>query len=74
MNELWRLNANELAAYTEDHELMRRIRRSYPDFRILAEYYRSGRLFAVVYVIPNEKKRAARRLFANGTKSAKIAV
>lgn len=63
MNELWRLNPKQLAGYTEDKALMHRIKRYYPTFTIYAEYYKKGELIAVVYAIPNEKKRSARHLF-----------
>jgi hypothetical protein len=62
MNKLWRISPNHLAAYVEDHEVMRKIRRSYPDFVEMAQYYRDGRLFALQYRVPSARKRSARNL------------
>jgi hypothetical protein len=61
-NELWRLDSKYLAAYTEDREIMRKIRRSYPQFKVMAEYQRDGEIFGIQYLIPNNKKRTIRRM------------
>lgn len=61
-NALWRLDSANLAAYTEDHEVMRKIRRSYPDFTVMATYYREGELIAIQYRVPTDRKRSARNL------------
>lgn len=62
MNAIWRLDAESLAAYTEDRDVMAKIRRSYPDFTVMAQYYRDGKLVAQQYRIPTKRKRSARRL------------
>lgn len=61
-NKLWRLDANNLAAYTEDREVMAKIKRSYPDFVIMAQYYREGEQVALQYRVPSARKRSARNL------------
>jgi hypothetical protein len=61
-NALWRLDSGNLAAYTEDREVMRKIRRSYPDFSEMAKYYRGGELVAIQYRVPSDRKRSARNL------------
>lgn len=62
MNQIWRLNSDFLAAYTEDRRIMRKIKRSYPQFEIMAEYYRDGKRIAVQYRVPSAKKRTIRRM------------
>ncbi|WP_339167153.1 hypothetical protein MKX75_23950 [Paenibacillus sp. FSL R5-0341] len=61
-NAIWRLNADNLAAYTEDREVIRKIGRSFPDFTIMATYEREGRLVAIQYRVPSARKRSIRRL------------
>jgi len=61
-NAIWRLNDTEHAIYTEDTEIMRKIRRSYPDFIEMAAYQRDGVIFARQYRIPSVRKRSARHL------------
>lgn len=68
MNEVWQQSTGFLAAYTEDKDLMRRIKRykTKNNWTITAEYYdtrRNGRLFAVQYRIPIEQRRQALRMF-----------
>jgi hypothetical protein len=67
-NEIWRLDSNYLAAYTEDAEVIRKIRRSYPQFMIMAEYFKDGQCFALQYRVPSEKKRTIRRLLGVNVK------
>lgn len=62
MNKLWRLDSDSLAAYTEDRDVMRKIRRSYKDFTVMAEYYRNGKLVALQYRVPSGRVRPIRRL------------
>jgi len=62
MNKIWRLDPDNLAAYTEDHEVMRKIRRSYPDFIVMARYQKGGELIAIQYRVPSARKRSARNL------------
>lgn len=61
-NKLWRLNSDSLAAYTEDREVMAKIKRSYPDFVESAQYYKGGELIARQYSVPSKRKRSARNL------------
>lgn len=61
-NALWRLDADNLAAYTEDREVMRKIRRNYPDFTVMATYHKGGELVALQYRVPSDRKRSARHL------------
>lgn len=62
INALWRLDDASLAAYTEDREVMRKVRRSYPDFIVMATYYREGEIIALQYRVPTKRKRSARNL------------
>ena len=62
MNKLWRIDSGNLAAYTEDRDIMARIKRYYPDVEIAAVYYREGRVFALQYRVPNRRKRSMRRI------------
>ncbi|GGG08642.1 hypothetical protein [Paenibacillus aceti] len=62
-NVVWRLDSDNLAGYTEDAEVMRKIRRSYPDFVEMATYEKNGVIFARQYRIPSVRKRSARHLF-----------
>lgn len=69
MNEVWRSSAGYLAAYTEDKDLIRRIKRykKKNDWVVIAEYFsnnRNGRLVGVQYRIPIEQRRQALRMFA----------
>jgi hypothetical protein len=63
MNEIWRIDSDNLAAYTEDKAVMRKIRRSYRDtFTVMATYQKAGQLIGVQYRIPSDKKRTIRRM------------
>ena len=61
-NSLWRIDADYLAAYTENPGIMVRIRRYYPDIEPTARYYRDGKRIAVQYRVPNRRKRSMRRI------------
>jgi hypothetical protein len=61
-SRLWRVSSSYLMAYTEDREVMRKVRRSYPDFVIVAEYFRVGKLIGMQYRVPSDRKRSARHL------------
>jgi len=60
-NKLWRAG-DRLVAYVEDPEVMRKIKRSYPDFVETTQYHHGGKLIARQYNVPSERKRSARRL------------
>jgi hypothetical protein len=62
-NEIWRVDSDWLMAYTECPETIPNIKRSYPDFTIAAEYFKHGKLFALQYKIPSNRKRSARHAF-----------
>ncbi|WP_437184215.1 hypothetical protein [Weizmannia agrestimuris] len=61
-NELRRLEPGWLAGYTEDRELIRRIKRYKKDWRIMADYFKNGRLVGVQFKIPIEQRRSAERM------------
>lgn len=61
-NAIWKLNDYEHAIYTEDREVMRKIRRSYPDFTPMATYEKDGVVFGRQYRVPSARKRSARHL------------
>lgn len=68
-NEIWRSGTGFIAAYTEDKDLMRRIKRykTDNDWTITAKYFdtkASGKLIGVHYRIPVEQRRQAMRMFA----------
>ncbi|NJJ38400.1 hypothetical protein [Paenibacillus apii] len=62
-NAIWRLNSDNLAAYTEDRAVWEKIHRSYPDFIVMATYQQDGEIVAKQYRIPSARKRSARHLF-----------
>jgi len=68
-NELWRLEPGYIAGYTEDANLIQRIRRYKfkRDWRIMAEYHDlktpTNKRFAVQFKIPIEQRRQAERMF-----------
>jgi hypothetical protein len=61
-NQLWKLEKGWLAGYTEDRELIRRIRR-YKGWKVMADYYKYNRFMGCQYKIPIEERRAAERMF-----------
>lgn len=67
-NSIWRIGAGFIAAYTDNKDLMRRIKRykTKNGWEIIAEYYDSkarGKLTGVHYRIPIEQRRQAMRMF-----------
>lgn len=62
-NELWKLQPGWLAGYTQDRDLMRRIKRYKKDWRIMGEYFKNGRLIGLQYKIPAKQRRSAERMF-----------
>jgi hypothetical protein len=63
MNQLWKLEKGWLAGYSEDRDLIHRIKRYKSDWPIMADYYKNGRLIAVQFRIPIEQRRSAERMF-----------
>ncbi|MBU5265730.1 hypothetical protein [Virgibacillus proomii] len=68
-NELWKQEPGWLAGYTEDRELIRRIKRYKHDWRITADYFKNGKLIGVHFKIPSEQRRPAERMFECKVKS-----
>ncbi|KAB2332929.1 hypothetical protein [Bacillus mesophilum] len=62
-NSLWKLEPGWLAGYSEDRELIRRIKRYKKDWTIMASYYKRERLISVQFRIPIEQRRPAERMF-----------
>lgn len=66
-NEMWKLEPGYIAAYTEDKELIKKIKRnkSSRNWEIMAEYFKGGKMtpFAVQYKIPAEQKAYTKRMF-----------
>ncbi|MFB5932987.1 hypothetical protein ACE8FZ_06695 [Peribacillus frigoritolerans] len=62
-NELWKYNTGFICGYSEDRELIRRIKRYKKDWEIMADYFRNGRLIGVQFRIPIEQRRPAERMF-----------
>lgn len=62
-NAIWRLNADTIACFTEDSEVIAKIRRSYSDFIVMATYQREGKVTGMQYRVPDSRRRVAKRLF-----------
>jgi len=62
-NKLWKYDIGWLCGYTEDKDLIRRIKRYKKDWSIMADYFRNGRLIGVQFKIPIEQRRSALRMF-----------
>ncbi|WP_057766099.1 hypothetical protein [Cytobacillus praedii] len=62
-NKLWKYDTGWLCGYTEDRDLIRRIKRYKRDWSIMADYFRNGRLTGVQFKIPIEQRRPAERMF-----------
>lgn len=60
-NEIWKLFPGQLAAYTEDKDIMRRIKRYY-GYPIMAEYEKDGKVIGRQYRVPMEKRRSIERM------------
>jgi hypothetical protein len=59
MTEVWKLDNQYYAIYTDNKKVMNRIKRSYHDFEIMAEYFKFDKLLAIQYRIPIRRKRSA---------------
>ncbi|CDQ39069.1 hypothetical protein [Virgibacillus salexigens] len=62
-NELWKLESGWIAAYTEDRDVIRNIKRSNKNWRIMCDYFHRGKLIGVQFKIPMEDRRQAERRF-----------
>lgn len=63
MNKLWKLETGWLAGYTENRDLIRRIKRYKNDWTVMADYYKYNRFIGCQYKIPIEQRRSAERMF-----------
>lgn len=68
-NELWRISSDYFMGYTEDRETIRKIKRSYKDFAIVADYFKHGRLIGIQFRVPADRKIAAGRLLGVNLKN-----
>jgi hypothetical protein len=68
-NSLWKYEKGYICGYTEDRELIRRIKRYKKDWSIMADYIRNGRLIGVQLKIPIEQRRAAERMLETTTEN-----
>lgn len=62
MTEVWKLNDQYYALYTESKDIQRRIKRYYKDFELMAEYFTNKKCTAKQYFVPIKRKRVAFRL------------
>lgn len=62
MSEVWKLNNDYYVLYTENKDVMRRIKRYYKDFELMAEYQKENKITAKQYKVPIKRKRVAMRL------------
>ena len=62
MTEVWKLDNEYYCLYTENQDIMKRIRRYYTDFEIMAEYFKFDKLIGIQYKVPIKRKRSAFRL------------
>lgn len=64
-NEIWRLETGYIAGYTEDRNLIQRIRRYKfkRGWSIMSEYFKGSKRIAVQFKIPIEQRRVAERMF-----------
>jgi len=63
-NEIWKINNEYLVAYVEDKNAMKKIKRSYPQFAVMAEYVKDGKVTAVQYRVPIEKRKTITRMLS----------
>ena len=65
-NAIWELEAGSIAIYTEDKDVMRKIRRSYSDVaKIMAEYYhedQGNKPYAIQYKAPLSKRKTFEKM------------
>jgi hypothetical protein len=62
-NSIWKYDKGLLCGYTEDRDLIRRIKRYKKDWTIMADYFKGNRLIGVQFLIPIEQRRPAERMF-----------
>jgi hypothetical protein len=62
MTTVWKLDAEFYVLYTEDKDIMNRVKRYYKDFEQMASYSRQGEIYALQYKVPLKRKRVAFRL------------
>lgn len=62
MTETWKLNNEYYCIYTENKDIMRRIKRYYHDFELMAEYQKRNKIIGKQYKVPINRKRVILRL------------
>jgi hypothetical protein len=69
LTQVWKIDNNFYGLYTENRDIIRRIKRYYKDFEIMAEYFMFDQLVGVQFKVPIKRKRSAFRLAKiDGTK------
>lgn len=70
-NELWKMETGYIAGYTENKDLINRIKRykTKKGWIVFAEYYKNNKRIAVQYKIPIEQRRSAERMFQTKLKN-----
>ncbi|QYF83534.1 hypothetical protein KY492_04480 [Brevibacterium sp. PAMC21349] len=72
MSEYWKLEKGSFAFYTENQKVMQSIKRSYSDrIRIMAEYFKDGKLCGKQYRLGNTELRRIRRYIVSEREQAK---
>jgi hypothetical protein len=59
MTEVWKIDNDFYCLHTENKEVMKRIKRSYHDFEVMAEYFKNEKLTSIQYKVPIARKRSA---------------
>lgn len=59
MTEVWKLDNENYCIYTQNKKVMKRIKRSYHDFILMAEYFKNNKLIGLQYKVPVKRKRSA---------------
>lgn len=59
MTDVWKLDHESYCIYTENKKVIKRIKRSYHDFDIMAEYFKNDKLVGMQYRVPLKRKRSA---------------
>lgn len=70
-NELWKMETGYIAGYTENKDLINRIKRykTKKGWIVFAEYYKNKKRIAVQFKIPIEQRRSAERMFQTKLKN-----
>ncbi|MFJ8244759.1 hypothetical protein [Peribacillus asahii] len=72
MSEYWRLEKGYFAFLTDNPKVIQSIKRSYSDrIRVMAEYFKDGKPFAMQYRFGNAELRRIRRYIASEREQTK---